>query len=172
MTTILKRSVLLLGVLLLSGGIAVLAFGPGMGRGDHHGKGRGPGGGLLGPRMAEELGLSQAQQDEIRGLVETRMESGLGDQLRQLRQARREIRGLMGDPATTEDQLLAAVQAVGTLEQEVLVERFRLRRDVQALLTLEQQARAQELHQQREQMREEFRSRRGKRIRGGDQIEG
>ncbi|ANM30709.1 hypothetical protein ABI59_15685 [Acidobacteria bacterium Mor1] len=170
MTTILKRSALLLGVLLLSGGIAVLAFGPGMGRGDRHGKG--PGGGLLGPRMAQELGLSEAQQDEIRGLVETRMEAGLGDQLRQLRQARREIRGLMGNPATTEDQVLAAVQAVGTLEQEVLVERFRLRRDVQALLTPEQQARAQEIHQQREQKREEFRSRRGNRIRGGDQIDG
>ncbi len=172
MRTILKRGLVVFGVLALSAGIAAMAFGP-HGRG--HGPGgpgeRGPGHGLLGPRMAEELGLTEAQRDEIRGLIESRMEAGLAERMKGFGEARRGIHELMRDPDATEDQLLAAIEAVNTLEQQVLLERFRLGREVQALLTPEQQALAQELHEERAQRREDFRSRREAR-RGGGRLDG
>ena len=140
--------------------------GPGVGksRAEHpfgHGKGgRGRrGGGFFGGRLAERLNLTDAQREQMRQIAE---------RYRATFQAQRERRGEAGrafDPLAggtfDEAAVRAAAQARAAARVEHEVARARMMHEMYNVLTPEQKAQLQTLRQQREQRRQEFRSRRG-----------
>jgi len=126
--------------------------GPG-GPGMHRGGPGGHGGDLLG-HFARELNLTDAQQAQVKQLVDAFHESnkGLHEQLKNAGPGGGHFEGLK-DGAFDEAAVRAAAQARANLHVEMEVAHARLMSQIYALLTPEQKAKVAELRQRHEQKR-------------------
>ena len=142
--------------------MSVAALGQHGGPGGHRGPGGpggpgmhgGPGGDLLG-HFSRELNLTDAQQAQVKQLVDAFHESnkGLHEQLMKTGPGGGPFEGLK-DGAFDEAAVRAAAQARANLHVEVEVAHARLMSRIYALLTAEQKAKVAELRQRHEQMLE------------------
>jgi protein CpxP len=135
-------------VVVLVGGFIAFAQGPGFGGP----RGRGPAGGPGGPGavfMFRELGLTEAQQQQVRQIGEQfRTENQpLMDRIRRAEEARRDaVEAIPVD----ESRIRAAMQQLSDAQIELAVRQARLHSDIYALLTPEQQQQAQKLRAERD----------------------
>jgi Spy/CpxP family protein refolding chaperone len=141
-----KRGAWFLGAALALGALAMApatlaARGEGGGR---HGNGRGQ-------RLAEELGLSPEQRAQMRSILDKYRGGAMGDHLRDLRQARADLRAAIHDVKASDAQVQDLARSVASHEAFVAVERHRMAIEMDRILTPEQKAKAAELRQQRRQ---------------------
>lgn len=135
-------------VVVLVGGFIAFAQGPGFGGP----RGRGPGAAPGGPGamfMFRELGLTEAQQQQVRQLGEQfRTENQpLMDRIRRAEEARHDaVEAIPVDEA----RIRAAMQQLSDAQADLAVRQARLHSDVYALLTPEQQQQAQKLRAERD----------------------
>jgi Spy/CpxP family protein refolding chaperone len=99
--------------------------------------------------MLGELGLSDAQREQVKQLTQQHREQAraLFERVRAARAAERQATEAM---PFSEPQLRAALQALGEVETELAVQQARLRNDIYAVLTPDQQAKLKELRADRE----------------------
>ena len=142
-------------------GTVVAAQGPGQGpgRGGPRGRGRGfgPGGRQAGLAL-RALDLTDAQREQVRQLMQQHREQtrALAVRAHAAREAQRQA---MAPPSFTEQQVRAAAQALAEAQTDLAVQQARLRSDVYALLTSEQQQRLQQMQAEREVREQERRDR-------------
>jgi Spy/CpxP family protein refolding chaperone len=133
--------------------------GGGKGHGGGFGHRGGGGRGGFGFRGVE---LTDEQKTRVRQIHETHRAStkGLHQQLRAKRQELRQLQ----EGATFNEALAAQklTEAAG-IEAKLMGEQFRLRQELQTVLTPEQKAQIEQQREQRKQRREQFRGRRGER---------
>lgn len=103
-------------------------------------------------RMAETLGVSETQLDQMFALVDAQRAS-VRNLMREARQLRQELKA-----ATEPDEVTALAQQIGQQTADLIVIGHQLRSDVLAILTEQQRQQLQSLRQER---RERFRSRHG-----------
>ena len=105
-----------------------------------------PGGGpgQLG-RMARDLGLSEAQQDQVRSITERYMDGALGEALEAMGAAHAALGEAIHDPEATDEQVRDKAAAVGALETRIALERHHLVAEIQQVLTPAQRKKAAEL---------------------------
>lgn len=136
-----KRGTWFLGAALA---LAALAVGPAAlaarGEGGRHERGQ---------RLAEELGLSPEQRTQMRAIMDKYRGGAMGDHLRDLRQARGDLRDAIHDVKATDAQVQEAARSVASHEAFLAVERHRMAIEMDRILTPEQKAKAAELRQQR-----------------------
>jgi len=124
--------------------VASLARAQSPGRGQH------PRHGQTGDRplamMADELELSESQRGEIRQIVGNYRQSESGQDARSLR---RELERLIHDPAADEQAVAEAARRVAEQQEQAAIRRHRMAVEIDALLTDEQRAKAEELREQR-----------------------
>jgi len=145
-----KRGAWILGTVLALGALAVApATLAARGGGGRHGQARGE-------RLAEELGLSPEQRTQMRSIMDKYRSGAMGDHLRDLRQARADLRTAIHDVKATDAQVQDAARSVASHQAFVAVERHRMAIEMDRILTPEQKAKAAELRQQR---RERFQQR-------------
>ena len=133
-----KRGAWFLGAALA---LAALAVGPAAiaARGGHE----------RGQRLAEELGLSPEQRTQMRVITDKYRGGAMGDHMRDLRQARADLREAIHDVKATDAQVQDAARSVASHEAFLAVERHRMAIEMDRILTPEQKAKAAELRQQR-----------------------
>jgi len=120
-------------------GTAVFAQRPGP-RAERPGIERGGGpGGAVGLRGIRDLNLSDAQRQQIRAITTKAREDNrpLVERLQQAVEARRKA---MAVTPVDENQIRATTQALATAQADMAVARAKVRSDIVALLTPEQQA--------------------------------
>ena len=125
------------------------------------------GGGLQ--RIAKELQLTPQQQQQIKDIyVRNRPQ---GEPLRkQFMEERRALRTLIQADNVDETAIRAQVSKLAAVEADIAVHRAQIAKEIRAVLTPDQIARARELQEQRDKrMEERPRVRPGKRIRQGQQ---
>lgn len=131
-------------------------------RGERHGRGGKEGRGMrggFGGRMFESLNLTDAQKEQLKQIATRYHESAKAQ-----RQQNRGERGGGFDPLKdgtfNEAAVRAAAQARANARVEMEVQRARMMSEMFAVLTPEQKAQLAAARQQREQKRQEWRSRR------------
>jgi periplasmic protein CpxP/Spy len=101
-----------------------------------------------------QLDLTDAQREQVRSLFEQNR-----DEMRaageKLRTARRGLHDAASAGVVDEAAIRTAAEALATAEAEAAISRARVHAQVWQILTPEQQAKAKELRQQREQRRKE-----------------
>ena len=102
-----------------------------------------------GQRLAEELGLSPEQRTQMRAIRDKYRGGAMGDHLRNLRQARANLRDAIHDVKATDAQVQDAARSVTSHEAFVAVERHRMAIEMDRILTPEQRIKAAELREQR-----------------------
>jgi Spy/CpxP family protein refolding chaperone len=129
--------------------------------GQREGRGGGRRGGGFGPfgRFGAELNLSEAQQEQMRQIEERYRATFRAERQNRVRE-RREFDPLAGGPFD-EAAVRAAAQARAAAQIEREVAQARMMYEMYNVLTAEQKAQLQAARQQREQRRQEFRTRRG-----------
>ena len=150
----------------LLGSAAAYAQGPGPGgfRGRGPGGPGGPGGGM----PLRQLNLTEAQQQQVRQLMQRHREQtrSLMERLHTAHAARFQATETL---PVNEAAIRATTQELVEVETDMTVHRARLQSDIHALLTPEQQQRLQQLRadrqahmkQRRERMQQRFQRRRG-----------
>lgn len=139
-----------------------------MGPGGPGGPGFGPGRGRMGilgefGRGLRQLDLTDAQREQVRGIVESNQAAfkEIGDRLRAAHDG---MEGLITADVVDEAAIRAKSAEVAAVQADAAVLRARVRHDVFGVLTAEQQAKAKELRAQRETRQKEraqnFRERR------------
>ena len=144
-----KKYFLMIAVIVaVAAGLAVTVFaqGPGWGHGRH--------GGWMLHGMSKQLGLTDAQQAQIKTIVQAEHAKiqPLMQQLRQNRQAQEA--SLTENFDETKAQAFAASQS--QIMSGLMVERLRTKSQIYAVLTPEQRQKALELKQQRQQRRQQW----------------
>jgi Spy/CpxP family protein refolding chaperone len=92
----------------------------------------------LGGRVLHELDLTAEQRTQIRTLVRTARDQGMGDAFEAVHTARQALERALWDPETDETRLGALRQAAAETEDRLFAVRRKLARDVLQLLTEEQ----------------------------------
>ena len=103
-------------------------------------------------RMARKLDLTEGQRVRMREIYEKHRAEGLSDAARNARQAHREMRRLIHDPAAGEDAVREAATKAARADADLAAARHRVFADAFTVLTPEQQEKAKA-------MRERVRSR-------------
>ena len=120
----------------------------------------GPGGpiGALGPLMAAHLNLTDAQKDQLKGIVDSHRDElkGLGDLAMKARQA---LQAAVTADALNEGLIRARAAELATIESDLAVAHARIHADVFRILTPEQQAQAREAQSQMQQRQNQRRDR-------------
>jgi len=111
-------------------------------------------------RMAYELDLNDEQRVQFREIFHRYHSNELGELKRTVREARRELRGVIHDPAAGEPQVLEAARKVSAQAEQLALMRHRMTIEIDAILTEEQRQRAKKLHKERLEEREGFHHRR------------
>ena len=139
------RYVILAALVLLVAGAAVRAQGPGGFRGRGPG---GPGGAGVGLPLAA-LNLTEAQREQARNIAQQHQQQTrtLRERLRAAQAAREQA--IEATPVD-EGRVRDAMQDLAAVEADLAVEQARLRGELFAILTAEQQAQAQKLRADRE----------------------
>ena len=154
----------LVGTLLvdtLLGGTVLAAQGPGPGGPRRGGNGFGPGLGRGGPQAGlalRALDLTDAQREQVRQLTQQHRQQTrpLVERAHAAEEAQRQA---MDAPSFSEQQVRAAAQALAEVQTDLAVQQARLRSDIYALLTPEQQQRLQQMQAEREVREQERRDR-------------
>lgn len=171
--------------------LSVVTFAQGPGGGGRRGfgqggpgmQGRGPGGpggrmGMMGGPMFPlgQLGLTETQQDQVKDVMQKarpEMEAAAGKMLAAREAQQKAVRAIPAD----ENAIRAGADAVAAAMAETGVLRARVRNDIWALLTPEQQKKAQALEAeqaakqgQRKDFRERLQQRRGQRRQARPQL--
>ncbi len=145
-TNLLAKTALGIVALALSLGTVYAQAGPGPGR---RGPGPGPGmgRGMMG-RMAEALDLTADQRAKIRQIRAKYMAGALGNHMDAMSDARANLRIVVHDMASTDEQVQEAARAVAAEVTVLAVEGHRMAAEISAVLTPEQRAKAAELRKQ------------------------
>lgn len=141
-------------------GTVAFAQGPSGRRGAGPGGPGGAGFGRGGPGAGLPLGrlnLSDAQRDQVKAIVRRAAEEQ-GPTLTRLREAAEARRKAMDALPVDEGAIRSTTQALVTAESDMAVARAKVRSDIYAVLTPEQQAKARELRQSVESRRIERRA--------------
>jgi len=124
----------------------------------------GPGGpmGALGPMLAGHLNLTDAQKDQLKGIMDSHRDEskGLGDRAMKARQA---LRAAVTADTVDEGLIRTRAAELATIESDLAVAQARIHAEVFRILTPEQQAQAREAQshmQQRQSQRGGQRSQR------------
>ncbi len=145
-TTWMAKTALGVAMLALSLGVVYAQAGPGPGpHGPGHGPGMGPG--MMG-KMADALDLTADQRAKLRQIRAKYMAGALGDHMDAMREARANLRVVVHDVASTDEQVQAAANAVAKEIPVLAVEGRRMAAEISAVLTPEQRAKAAELRKQ------------------------
>jgi len=112
----------------------------------------GPGGpmGALGPMIAAHLNLTDAQKDQLKGIMDSHRDEtqGLGDRAMKARQA---LRAAVMADALDEGLIRVRAAELATIESDLAVAQARIHAEVFRILTPEQQAQAREAQSQMQQ---------------------
>lgn len=137
-----KLFTLISATALLAGGFIVLnARAAEKGDGAPH---RRFGGGQLLERAKEKLGLSDGQVGQIKAAVQGERENIVG-LISRLRDARVELRDAIQAKDATEDSVRAVAAKVAVVEADMAVQRLKLSREINPILTDEQRVKFAEL---------------------------
>ena len=138
-----------LAVLLLGGGLALFAQAPGPGGGRRGGPPDARGQGPMAMLPLRQLGLSDAQQQQVRQLMQQFREQTrtLVDQVRAAEEARRTA---VESVPVDEGRIRASMQQLLDRQTELAIQQARLHSDIRALLTPEQQQQLEKLRAERE----------------------
>jgi len=175
-----KRTITTLATILLvlplaalaQGGPACDGYGPGpMGMGQGTGRGMGPGmqGGMMHHggfgkghrggmamaallRNADEIGLTEQQQTDLKKMAETFQIDRI-DREAALDKAEVKLRSLMTDDKASESQVLAQIDQVSKLKADLQKMRYQHLKQVQSLLSDDQKAKIKELRKAHRQDR-------------------
>lgn len=129
--------------------------GPGFGHGPGMGPGHGPMGmGFAMGRLVERLDLTEAQRDEIHGVLEARREAGAGAR-EEMRAARKALFEQIHAEETDEGAIRQAAADVAALEADLAVERSLTLQEVRNVLTPEQRAEARQFFDEMKDFAEE-----------------
>ncbi|MBV9924243.1 MAG: Spy/CpxP family protein refolding chaperone [Acidobacteria bacterium] len=128
-------------------------------KGEGEGRGRRGGFGPFGGRFGDDLNLTDAQREQLRQ-IEERYRSTF-ESRRGPRRGERPAYDPLSEGAFNEAAVRAAAQARANEEVEREVSRARMMHEMYNVLTPEQKAQLAAARQQREQRRQEFRTRRG-----------
>lgn len=111
--------------------------------------GRGPGAGPRAGLPLQGLNLTDAQREQVRQLMQQHREQTrtLAERLRAAREAGRQA---MQSIPVDETRIRGAMQEAASVETELAIHQARLRGEIHALLTPEQQQRAQQLSAERD----------------------
>ena len=109
--------------------------------------------GMFGQRMAQQLGLTQAQQEQIKGILQSEKPK-MQPLMQQLKQERQEMSSLTESGTFDEAAVRAAAGKQAQTETDLAVERARVKSQIFAVLTPDQRSKAQ-------QMEKSFAGRRG-----------
>jgi periplasmic protein CpxP/Spy len=132
-------------IALVAGSLALAGPGP-------HGRH----GGLFGQRferISRELDLTDGQRTRIREIFQQHRDDGLSAAARQVRDAHRDVRQLIQDPAADEAAIRDAATRAAQAEADLAVERHKAFVEAFAVLTPEQQAKANDLRAKAAQRR-------------------
>lgn len=140
--------ILTLFALALAPAIAQQGGGP-----PHRGMHGGPGGdgqgmGMMMGRFADEIGLTADQRAQMRAITAKYMGGDLGTAMDSLRAAHKALATSIHDATATDDQVTAAAKQVSALDEKIAVIRHHMANEINAILTPDQQKKAQELHSQ------------------------
>lgn len=105
------------------------------GRGEH---------GMFGQRMAQQLGLTDAQQQQIKSIMETEKPK-MQPLMQQLKQERQQMNMLTDSGNFDEAAVRAAASKQAQTETDLAVERARVKSQIFAVLTPDQRTKAQEM---------------------------
>ena len=144
MTKLFKTTLALCGAALL--GLALPAQAQPGPRG--HGGPGGPPGQRMTDKMTQELNLSDAQATQLRAIVSRYHEGAFGDTMKEFHEARKNLEGLIADPASNDQQVMTAAKLVSAKGEQVAVQRHRMAVEIDAILTPEQRQKAKELKAQ------------------------
>lgn len=150
------------------GGTVLAAQGPGPGGPRRGGPGFGPGQGRGGPQAGlalRALDLTDAQREQVEQLMQQHRQQtrALVERAHAAEEAQRQA---MEAPSFNEQQIRAAAQALAEVQTDLAVQQARLRSDIYALLTSEQQQRLQQMQAEREGREKERRTRMQQRRQG------
>ena len=139
------------GLLVVAFSVALSGLAPAAQAGPGHGfHGHGPGPGARLERILDGLDLEDSQRGEILGIMERYHEGALGGTAEDLRQARRQLRKAIHDPAAGEQQVLEAARVVSARSEQMAVERHRMFVEIGRVLTPDQQAALLEMIEDRD----------------------
>jgi len=135
-------------VALLSSSVVLFAQGPGPGAPRGRGGELAPGGPVA-QLPLRELNLTDSQRQQVRQLTEQFREQtrALMEQLRTAEQARREA---MEDTRVDEGRIRSAMQQLAQVQTELAIRQARLRSEIFAMLTADQQQQVEKLRAERE----------------------
>lgn len=157
MSRVFKPIAVLCAVALLGSGLPVLSQpDPGPPGEERHG----PGSWMM-EHLADKLDLSDAQRTQFHEIVSRYKSGALGTSQTALRQSREQLGRLMGDPASTEQQVLDAARAVSAQSEQAAVQRHRMAVEIDSILTDSQRETAKELRAQGWQKAEAFHQKHG-----------
>ena len=106
--------------------------------------------------LSRELDLTDGQKARIKEIVEAHRAAGLGAASQQSRQARRDLRLLIHDPAADESAIRDAATRAAQAEGDLAVERHKMFGEIYQLLTPEQQEKAKTLRDRAQDRRREL----------------
>lgn len=141
--------IIVLAVLLFGGGLALFAQAPGAGGGRRGGPPDARGQGPMVMLPLRQLGLTDAQQQQVRQLMQQFREQTrtLVEQVRVVEEARRTA---METVPVDEGRIRASMQQLLDRQTELAIQQARLHSDIRALLTPEQQQQLEKLRAERE----------------------
>ncbi len=144
MTKLLKSTATLCGLALLAISLPALAQ-PESGPRGHGGPGdHGPGRGMM-AHMAEKLSLSDAQKTQLQAIMDRYHSGAFGDTMKAFQDARAHLEDLIGNPASTDQQILEAARLVSAQGEPVAIQRHQMAVEIDSILTPEQRQKAKEL---------------------------
>jgi Spy/CpxP family protein refolding chaperone len=108
-----------------------------------HGPGRGGADPIL--HMAKELGLSEAQMDQVKAITTKYMDGGLGRAMDAAREARMAVQKTVHDVTATDDQVREAASVVAVAESQSAVQHHQMAIEISALLNADQKAKLGEM---------------------------
>jgi Spy/CpxP family protein refolding chaperone len=104
-------------------------------------------------RISRELDLTDGQRTRIREIFQQHRDDGLSAAARQVRDAHRDVRLLIQDPASDEASIRGAATRAAQAEADLAVERHKAFVEAFAVLTPEQQEKAKALRAKAAQRR-------------------
>ncbi|HKD92047.1 MAG TPA: Spy/CpxP family protein refolding chaperone [Terriglobales bacterium] len=100
--------------------------------------------GVFGQRMAQQLGLSDAQQQQIKGILQAERPK-MQPLMQELKQERQQMNSLTESGSFNEAAVRSAATKQAQTETDLAVERARVKSQIFAVLTPDQRTKAQEM---------------------------
>lgn len=138
-----NRILIIAGIAALVIGATVLAVGHGFqGPGEHR---RGPGHGEMLEHMARELGLTDAQKQQVKAIMEG-VESSTEGTREKLEDIHKQVEAATANGQFDEATIRNLANQQAQLESDMMVEHLRAMSKMYAVLTPEQRVKAEEMH--------------------------